>query len=409
MRDQDRPRDQDRRREQPRDRRLPPPPGTPTRLPDRAAPPRPARNPADAKTEFIRPVRRPVDGPTERIRPNRGSLHGSLNGSLNGSLDAPRPAPPRRAPEPPTEIIKPVAPPVVDPVDERDEPRDPFDDEIAESPAKPPRKKLGTGAKIVLGAGELLVSAGLVVLLFVVYEVWITDLISAGKQDDVTVALDDQWNQGDPERQQKIEFADGQGMAKLYIPALGEDYHFTVVEGTSTADLEIGPGHYKKSALPGEPGNFAVAGHRVGKGAPFNDLDLLQACDAIVVETKTGWFVYRMLPTTDEAANWANRGADPLCAGTPGSAKVEPLTGDYAAAVGRQIVTPDHSEVVAAIPGNPAARIPVDQRRKLITLTTCHPKFSNRQRMILHGVLVREQPKNAADRAAVPVELRETR
>ncbi|WP_253886521.1 class E sortase [Actinokineospora diospyrosa] len=266
-------------------------------------------------------------------------------------------------------------------------------------------RKASTGAVIVRSIGEAMVTLGIVVLLFVVYEVWVTDLMSAEKQEDVTVALDEQWQQptvADPQRQQKFEFADGEGMAKLYIPALGEDYHFTVVEGTSVEDLETGPGHYKKSALPGQPGNFAVAGHRVGKGAPFNDLDLLNACDAMVVETQSTWYVYRMLPTTDDAKNWAAKSTNPHCAG------VAPQTGEYARAVGRQIVTPAQSEVVAPVPGNPAAKTPAEQRQKMITLTTCHPKFSNRQRMILHGVLVREQAKNPADLAAVPAELRET-
>ncbi|WP_273409124.1 sortase domain-bontaining protein [Corynebacterium ureicelerivorans] len=56
------------------------------------------------------------------------------------------------------------------------------------------------------------------------------------------------------------------------------------------------PGHYPVTQLPGQDGNFAVAGHRVGKGAPFNDLGALEACDAVVVETKQEWVTYRVLP-----------------------------------------------------------------------------------------------------------------
>ncbi|MBM7772282.1 sortase (surface protein transpeptidase) [Actinokineospora baliensis] len=343
----------------------------------RPLPPR-RPHPADAPTELLHPVR-PDEEPTEFIRAHRGTLG----------------TPRYRDPE--TERI---VPPPDEPPDEPDD----VDDEFDDTP-EPPKRKASTGSVIVRSIGEAMVTLGVVVLLFVVYEVWVTDLMSAEKQADVTVALDEQWQQptvADPQRQQKFEFADGEGMAKLYIPALGEDYHFTVVEGTSIEDLETGPGHYKKSALPGQPGNFAVAGHRVGKGAPFNDLDLLNACDAMVVETQSSWFVYRMLPTTDDAKNWAAKSANPRCAG------VAPQSGEYARAVGRQIVTPAQSEVVAPVPGNPGAKTPAEQRQKMITLTTCHPKFSNRQRMILHGVLVREQPKNAADPASVPAELRET-
>ncbi|WP_436494406.1 class E sortase [Actinokineospora sp. HUAS TT18] len=329
--------------------------------------------------------------------------------------------PPPRRPHPaeaPTEIIRPVRPPDPpteyipiyrdDDYDDDDEYYDDYDDYDDEPP---PRRRSSPGLTAVRTVGELLITAGLVVLLFVVYEVWITDLISAEKQAEVTTALDDEWKDPaapDPERVEHFSFADGEGIAKLYVPALGSDYKFTIVEGTSEKNLEVGPGHYKTSAPPGGAGNFAVAGHRVGKGAPFNDLDLLESCDAIVVETRGNWYVYRLLPTTADAKNWAARAADPRCAGAEGSAKVEPLTGEYAAAVGRHIVTPRDSGVVAPVPGNPAAKTPPDQRRKLITLTTCHPKFSNRQRMILHGVLVRTQAKDPANPSAIPVELKET-
>ncbi|MFC7613328.1 sortase domain-bontaining protein [Actinokineospora soli] len=134
---------------------------------------------------------------------------------------------------------------------------------------------------------------------------------------------------------------------------------------------------------PGQPGNFAVAGHRVGKGAPFNDLDLLNPCDAVVIETQSDWFVYRMLPTADQPVD----AADPRCEG------VEAQTGEYEKAVGRRIVTPDMGEVVLPVPGNEGAEVPENKLKSMLTLTTCHPKFSNAQRMIIHAVLVRSQPK----------------
>ncbi|MBC6448188.1 class E sortase [Actinokineospora sp. HBU206404] len=312
----------------------------------------------------------------------------------------PGPPPPRVNPDAPTEYI-----PSLDDDYYDDEYDDYDDDYYDDEPVR--RPKISPGLLAVRSIGELLITAGMVVLLFVVYEVWITDLISAGKQNDVTSALEEDWQQpAEPERTEHFTFADGEGIAKLYIPALGSDYKFTIVEGTSEANLEVGPGHYKQSAAPGAPGNFGVAGHRVGKGAPFNDLDLLQSCDAMIVETRGNWYIYRMLPTVDDAKNWAQVGADPLCAGAPGSAKVEPLTGEYAATIGRRIVTPRDSAVVAPVPGNLASKTPAEQRQKLITLTTCHPKFSNRQRMILHGVLVRVHPKSDP---ALPPELRETR
>ena len=82
--------------------------------------------------------------------------------------------------------------------------------------------------------------------------------------------------------------------------AWASDYHFTIVEGTNDADLEKGPGHYVGTALPGQVGNFAVAGHRVGKGEPFLNLDQLQPGDAVVIETVTNWYVYTVLGDADD-------------------------------------------------------------------------------------------------------------
>ena len=82
-----------------------------------------------------------------------------------------------------------------------------------------------------------------------------------------------------------------------YLTGMLEKYGFTIQRGVDSATLEVGPGHYKQTAMPGEQGNFAVAGHRVGKGAPFNDMDLLSSCDAVVIETIDSFYVYRVLLT----------------------------------------------------------------------------------------------------------------
>src|ERR1044071_6646164 len=178
-------------------------------------------------------------------------------------------------------------------------------------PAPPPKDPVRTAVRTF---GEVLITLGVVVLLFVVYEVYWTDVISAGKQNDATVALDDKWKQ---EREEHFTgLGEGDGFAKMYIPAFGADYHFTIVEGTSAESLEIGPGHSPQTAYPGQTGNFSVAGPRVGKGAPFNDINLINSCDAIVVETADNWFVYRALPKSEEKATWAeSRAAEPRCKG----------------------------------------------------------------------------------------------
>ncbi|MEV0677007.1 class E sortase [Actinosynnema sp. NPDC050436] len=313
-----------------------------------------------------------------------------------------RAAPPRRPRpvDPPTEVIARVEDDYDDEYD--DDAYDDYEDEYYddedepgpdhhEEPPTPPQDS--TARKSVRAVGELLITAGLVILLFVVYEVYVTDLISAGKQDDATHALDDKWNANtvepaDEQRQAKYDLIAGQAFAKMYIPVFGPDYKFSVVEGTTDKDLEIGPGHYVNTALPGNPGNFAVAGHRVGKGAPFNDLDLLASCDAIVVETQTDWFVYRMLPKSSEVAGWAQaeKSTSPRCA------KVAPLGGSYDKTVGQEIVLPSQGEVINAVP-HFTGTAPEAQQTALMTLTTCHPRFSDKQRLIVHAVLTQHYAK----------------
>ena len=242
----------------------------------------------------------------------------------------------------------------------------------------------------IRGIGELLLTVGLVVLLFVFYEAYFTNWSSAEKQHQVTAKLDDTWHNGRGVVDRAVK---GAGMAKLYVPAFGPDFAFTVLEGTDPGTLEAGPGHYPGTASPGELGNFAVAGHRVGKGSPFNSVDQLSSCDAIVVETADHWYVYRVLPLQGELAGWsAGKGTQPQCRG------VEPLPGRYANVVGKAVVLPSQVEVIAPVPGHPG-RVPVS---RLITLTTCHPQFSASHRLIVHGVLVASYRKVDGKR---PVEL----
>lgn len=278
----------------------------------------------------------------------------------------------------------------------------------------PGRPRRGIGRSLIRGVGELLITLGVVVLLFVVYEVYITDLFGERKQAAATTAVDRVWAQAqetatvvaqspdqmatDP--QQRVPRYDtvlGEGFAKLRIPVLGADYVFTVVEGTDPDDLYIGPGHYSETQLPGEQGNFAVAGHRVSKGSPFNDLGLLNSCDAIIVETQDDWFVYRVLPMAQEEQTWSST-ARPNCAG------VQVQTGTYAGVYGREITLPSDYAQVLPVPTVLSTTVPPDAQR-LITLTTCHPQFSDTERMIIHGVLVASYAKAPG---YLPPELTET-
>ncbi len=242
------------------------------------------------------------------------------------------------------------------PADEQ--PADDGDDAAAARPARTRGDLVRTGVR---GVGQLLVTAGLVVLLFVVYEVWITDLTSDRKQDALSNELRQDWEGSDDPTVPTLpdggisEVPLGQGFAFIRIPRFGADYVKVILEGTDEDELVEGPGHYVDSAMPGEQGNFALAGHRVGKGSPFLDLDQLQPGDPVVIETETTWFVYRVLGDDDPN-------------GIPG----------------QQIVLPTDVSVIAPTPNGALDGPPSGA---YLTLTTCHPKFSARERLIVHAVL----------------------
>ena len=276
-----------------------------------------------------------------------------------------------------------------------------------EPPSAPPQKRTGgdVARTVLRGVGQTLITLGVVVLLFVVYEVYVTDLFGAQKQAAATSTIDEVWANAESEQTDTVvvqnpdqlvtdprqrtptyEASLGQGFAKMYVPAFGADYVFTIIEGTDPDDLYIGPGHYTDTQLPGQQGNFAVAGHRVSKGAPFNDLGLLASCDAIVVETQDDWFVYRVLPMAEETTTWADT-PRAHCDG------VGVQTGAYDGVYGREITVPSDYAQVLPVPHVNSTAVPADAER-LITLTTCHPQFSDAERMIIHGVLVKSYAKS---------------
>ena len=139
----------------------------------------------------------------------------------------------------------------------------------------------------------------------------------------------------------------GEAIARIVIPSI--DLDTIVVAGVQIDDLRKGPGHYSTTPLPGQPGNAAIAGHRTTYGAPFGRLNELNAGDAVIVETLQGRFVYRVLP------------------GQPGMA---------GHTLGFRIVAPTALEVLDDVGDN------------RLTLTTCHPKYSSKKRLIVHAALV---------------------
>ena len=231
--------------------------------------------------------------------------------------------------------------------------------------------------------GEVFITVGVLLLLFAFYEAFWTNITSGEMQNEAQQQLDDEW------RNPRGNHIPGMGeaFAQLYIPAFGSDYHYAVLEGTDDDTLLAGPGHYTGTQMPDEAGNFALAGHRVGKGAPFNDLGHLNTCDAIVVETQDQWFTYRVLPM--EEGKEARTAASSSC--LPDAVAREVADGRYAHVLGRHITLPSDTSVLEPVPGGGDAR--ADGR--VITLTTCHPQFSNAERMIIHAVQTDARDKSA--------------
>jgi sortase A len=215
------------------------------------------------------------------------------------------------------------------------------------------------------GLGQLLITAGVVILLFVAYELWFTGYYTQQQQHQLTNQIEQQWQQSGPDvstlAPDKVRL--GSGIAVLYIPRFGQHYHFVVVEGTGFNDLQKGPGHYPGTALPGQVGNFAVAGHRTTYLHPFNKIATLRNHDVIVLETKTRWLTYTIENVPGTNIPW------------------------------REIVAPTDVQVAYPVPDQTdSTKAPT---LKLLTFTSCHPEYSARERYVIHAMLTESLPKSA--------------
>lgn len=261
-------------------------------------------------------------------------------------------------------------------------------------PASAPRKVTFTQV-----LGELLITVSVLLFSFAFYEAYWTNVEAAKQQDDVSHALDDKWSKKVNPRQ-KLTPELGEAFARMYIPTFGSDFAFAIVEGTTDEDLLRGPGRYVDSQMPGDAGNFAIAGHRVGKGAPFNDLGNLEVCDAIIVETRNSWEIYRVLPI--EVSGQQREAAAAKCFSQKQVSEIS--SGQYAGIEGRHITLPGNYSVVQPLPGLDVTQVEPGLEG-LMTMTTCHPQFSNAERMIVHAMKVRSEPKTGGNR---PVEFEES-
>ncbi|KUJ67953.1 hypothetical protein ACZ90_23855 [Streptomyces albus subsp. albus] len=218
-------------------------------------------------------------------------------------------------------------------------------------------RKGGPGVVISRAIGELFITIGVLMLLFVTYQLWWSNIWAHRIAKEEARKLQQQWAEHSGERGQDT-FSPGKGFAIMYIPKL--DVKAPIAEGVSKHKvLDRGMvGHYGngslKTAMPWDKkGNFALAGHRNTHGEPFRYINQLKPGDKIVVETQRAYFTYemtRMLPQTP----------------------------------------PSNTSVIGPVPPGSGFTGP----GRYITLTTCTPEFTSTYRMIVWGKMVEERPRS---------------
>jgi sortase A len=217
--------------------------------------------------------------------------------------------------------------------------------------------------------GELLITAGVLVLLFLGWQQWLNDIIVGGREANAAQQLSEAWESGAadpiptetptaPATQDPAEIvpsdpvvmtsdiANATDFAVLIVPRFGADYERRIAQGIGVTDvLNKGKlGHYPGSQMPGAVGNFAIASHRKAYGGGFQNLHELQLGDHIYVETQDGWYSYVYRST--------------------------------------EYVLPTGVGVIDPVPQQPDATA----ADRLITLTTCNPFFSTAERLVAYGV-----------------------
>jgi sortase A len=204
--------------------------------------------------------------------------------------------------------------------------------------------------RLLRGTGWTFIGMGSFVLYFLVYQLVGTNAVTSRGQSDLRNELQREWSipaaaaaaKPDPEEVVPKRPARGKALAVIDIPKIQLD-NKVIVEGVGREDLRKGPGHVPSTVLPGQDGTFGVSGHRTTYGAPFYRLNELAKGDTITVVTKEAIYTYTVTRTA--------------------------------------IVRPTDTQVLDDVEG------PDGKPKATITLTTCHPRYSARQRLIVFGDL----------------------
>lgn len=221
--------------------------------------------------------------------------------------------------------------------------------------------------------GEVLITAGVITLLFVAWQLWIGDWIGAAQKNAAGQSITAQWeddfvqsgtaspaptptDKPTPAAPAKPVIApqpkDAQVFGVMRIPRFGADYQVPMAGGVSRARTldPIGIGHYPGTPMPGAVGNVAVAAHRTTFGKPFHRIADLQAGDAIVIETKAGWYTYRFRNL--------------------------------------EYVTPHAVDVLQPVP-----QTDIRANGKYLTMTSCSPMYFKSERIVAYSVFESFTPR----------------
>ncbi|MEO3851045.1 class E sortase, partial [Streptomyces sp. B8F3] len=210
--------------------------------------------------------------------------------------------------------------------------------------------------------GEAFITLGVLMLLFVVYQLWWTNVLADRESRQEAKQLEEQWERGDGAGKEDARdpgaFEAGEGFAIMHIPSL--DVNRPVAQGIDKQKvLDRGLlGHYAegdlKTAMPwDEQGNFAVAGHRNTHGEPFRYINRLEKGEEIIVETKDTYYIYEVASTLPSTS-------------------------------------PSNTDVIDPVPEGSGFTEP----GRYVTLTTCTPEYTSKYRLIVWGKMIEERPRS---------------
>jgi sortase A len=222
--------------------------------------------------------------------------------------------------------------------------------------------------------GELFITGGVLVFLFLGWQLYLNDLVVGDEQNNQAVALGQKLGSDVPVNPAAATtdygvpavgvepVAETTKFANIYIPRFGADYVRTISQGVSASNvLKTGVGHYPGTQMPGEVGNFAIAAHRTTHGAPFHEIMTLQPGDKIYVQSELGWYTYIFRTI--------------------------------------QYVKPTTIGVLEPVPQQPG----IAATDRIMTMTSCNPLLSAAERIVAYSVFDSWQPTSAGPPAAIAV------